>query len=86
MTEDKHKEWQDKLVTYRLKPLNAGVPFELLSDIINLMEFHIHPYDGDGEENPTSMAFIEKYGEDYLEKLSYNEQTKKVTSEVKLNG
>ncbi len=77
-------KYTDKLVTYRLKPLNAGVPFELLADIINLMEFHVHPYDADGEENPTSMAFIEKYEADYLEKLSYSEQKQKVTSEVKL--
>ncbi len=83
---NKSKEWTDKLVTYRLKPINAGVPFELLADIINLMEFHIHPYDADGEENLTSMAFIEKYGTDYLEKLSYNEQNQKVASEVKLES
>lgn len=83
---DRTNEYTKKLVTYRLKPLNAGVPFELLTDLFNLMEFHIHPYDADGEPNPTSQAFIEKYGADYLEKLSYDEQIKKVQSEVKLDG
>lgn len=86
MTDEEKVKWQDKLVTYRLKPINAGIPFELLTDIINLMEFHIHPYDADGEPNLTSQAFIEKYGADYLEKLSYDEQIKKVQSEVKLDG